>query len=444
MIGQTPGAPRNYETEGIVTAIDIQRSICKVICNDGRIISNVTWGQTYGGLGRSALNYSPVPRERVRVVYDQSSNPYISCSMQPIGFARTDKSFLGKFQELDDTYFYRRYNTGLGSIAASSGTSRPLDQIPGDTTITQGGATIGATNSGSIFIKSSSLAQIFLSKIDDIVRVVTRNYQQFSEVAKKTQTNVVGRIYQYHAWYYTGVSSRADAPEYEEVIGDVAAGDFAKGELVDPAGLPASDDRLYKRQVNNDGIMRYQENMDTNGEEDSISTDGGANHTFAERTNTQDDMFITNGTDTSTKTNTALKWKVIVDDGSSNGMKEITAKYAKIEVIGGGSSDMTFNDDGTVYLNSTTGVYVDTPEVIISNCDKIDLGNDASEHIVMGEQLGTWFESVLKVWNDTHTHIGNLGSPTSPPIAPFVVGDADSGNAAGGSGIYSARVTAED
>lgn len=340
------GKDKNYEVEGIVTSVDIVRGVCKVLCKDGRALINVPISPSFGGMGRSGFNYSPSHRERVRVRYDSGGNPYISSSCPPLTFSRQDKTYIGVVQEFDDKYFYSRYNASMVSSKGQAGTSRPIDQIPGDTSITQGGGVLGVTRVGSIFAKASPWAQIFVTKIDDMIKVIARNYHQFSESAKKVQENVKGRIYQYHAWYMTKESSRDDEPEYEEIIGDVAAGDFTKGDKTDVA-LPAADERLYQRQVNNDRTRRYTETMDVNGEETSTSTDGASNSVSKVHSNT--------------------KWSVLVSDGSSSGYEEIIATRALIQVQGGGSVALQFNDDGTATLVGDTSLLVDFPDVTVNS-----------------------------------------------------------------------------
>lgn len=47
----------------------------------------------------------------------------------------------------------------------------------------------------------------------------------------------------------------------------------------------------------------------------------------------------------------------------------------------------------------------------------LKLGLAAVQPVVLGTELTTLLTALL-LWADTHTHIGNLGSPTSPPIIP--------------------------
>lgn len=47
---------------------------------------------------------------------------------------------------------------------------------------------------------------------------------------------------------------------------------------------------------------------------------------------------------------------------------------------------------------------------VIVNSSNIELGEGAAESIILGDTFQTYFNS--------HTHLGNLGAPTSPPVVP--------------------------
>lgn len=47
---------------------------------------------------------------------------------------------------------------------------------------------------------------------------------------------------------------------------------------------------------------------------------------------------------------------------------------------------------------------------VIVNSKNIELGEEAAESIILGNTFQTYFNN--------HTHLGNLGAPTSPPIIP--------------------------
>ena len=81
-------------------------------------------------------------------------------------------------------------------------------------------------------------------------------------------------------------------------------------------------------------------------------------------------------------------------------------------------------NDGNYTIETTTKVTVKSPEVIIDAANTIELGLGASEDVVLGNRFMTLFNS--------HTHIGILGVPTSPPVNPMTTMQLSTG---GGSPI---------
>ncbi len=88
----------------------------------------------------------------------------------------------------------------------------------------------------------------------------------------------------------------------------------------------------------------------------------------------------------------------------------------------------------TVVINSAASVTVNTKKAVV-NSPKIDLGESSSlEPSVLGDKLADWIKKELKLQFDQHTHVGNLGRPTGPPILPL-----SEGTAAKGGAIYSKK-----
>jgi hypothetical protein len=54
---------------------------------------------------------------------------------------------------------------------------------------------------------------------------------------------------------------------------------------------------------------------------------------------------------------------------------------------------------------------VKAKDVIIDHANTIELGKGATEKVILGNKFMTLFNS--------HTHLGNLGAPTGPPITPM-------------------------
>lgn len=84
-----------------------------------------------------------------------------------------------------------------------------------------------------------------------------------------------------------------------------------------------------------------------------------------------------------------------------------------------GDSKIEIKDDGTLNVTQANNITITTDKdvnvkaknVIIDHASSIELGKGAKEKVVLGDTFMSLFNS--------HTHIGNLGAPTSPPISPM-------------------------
>jgi hypothetical protein len=77
-----------------------------------------------------------------------------------------------------------------------------------------------------------------------------------------------------------------------------------------------------------------------------------------------------------------------------------------------GDSKVEILDDGNMNITQAKKVTIKAENVIIDHATSIELGAGAIEPLVLGN---TFMNQVF----NTHTHIGNLGAPTSPPIVPM-------------------------
>jgi uncharacterized protein involved in type VI secretion and phage assembly len=77
------------------------------------------------------------------------------------------------------------------------------------------------------------------------------------------------------------------------------------------------------------------------------------------------------------------------------------------------------SDQELVFDSSGITVSDKNGNKIILASDGIKVGSDlSSEHFVLGTQFLTNITNFLVLLN-THTHVGNLGAPTSPPVTPM-------------------------
>jgi hypothetical protein len=68
-------------------------------------------------------------------------------------------------------------------------------------------------------------------------------------------------------------------------------------------------------------------------------------------------------------------------------------------------------NDGNITIITSKKATVKSPAVVIDAADTIELGKGAVERLVLGDTFMAFFNS--------HTHIGNLGAPTTPPVMPM-------------------------
>ena len=87
---------------------------------------------------------------------------------------------------------------------------------------------------------------------------------------------------------------------------------------------------------------------------------------------------------------------LIEDDG-----KLTVYRKGAIKIDCDAKADITVKDD--VKLKCTN--------LVVDHSSSVKLGANAKFHVVLGEEMKKLF--------DAHTHIGNLGAPTSPPMAPM-------------------------
>lgn len=100
---------------------------------------------------------------------------------------------------------------------------------------------------------------------------------------------------------------------------------------------------------------------------------------------------------------------------------QINIKPDKSIIVQNASGDGIFEmlDDGTmnitqanmINIKTDADINVECQNVIVDHASSIELGKGASEHLVLGEKM-------MKLFN-SHTHIGNLGAPTSTPMQPM-------------------------
>lgn len=245
--------------EGEVTSVDAIRKACQVKTAFGQNLTGVIW-----------LNHCS-PRFGDRVLMNTSTTNAIIIGVLPkIG---TDTDFAVNIdsdgsQVISDTGNY----AGLGNGVLND-PDKPGDIIAGDQIISNdAGGLYGLLRGGGFIAKASRLAQIFLSKYDDLVRIVGRNYELFTDMCIDVVANVRGRAYRFIGYSNSLANARNDIYEYQEYYGDTVLGEQLRGNNygytpITFAALPAANSVIKKHTVRtaaNQLLMRSETN--TNGE----------------------------------------------------------------------------------------------------------------------------------------------------------------------------------
>jgi hypothetical protein len=247
--------------EGTVTAVDPIRFICAVKTLNGRTFTGVRWLLPTGGTGNTGMNTLPALLDRV-VISTALGYPFILGCLPSIDSpdAGAD-NITGSLDSPDvgtDTAF-------RGVIVANP--AKPVDLFPTDFTYTaKGGAQISILSGGIAIIKASTLAQIVMSKFEGLIRIVTRNYQRFSDASSRVSVNMKGRLYEYFAVDTKLINNRNGTERYQEFYGDVAAAEVLQASPNNVTTLPVADARVRKISIKDaSGNIIMNETLSSDG-----------------------------------------------------------------------------------------------------------------------------------------------------------------------------------
>jgi hypothetical protein len=327
--------------EGIVTAVDPERMVCNVRSSFGQGFSNVTWLMHLD---------APMFNDRVLVTI-MTGNPLI----------------LGKIPKIsDDVSLATHIDTDsleadAGNLSGLSGglvgnAKKPGDIVAGDVIAsnTQGGL-VALLRGGTFVAKASRLAQILLSRYDDLVRIVGRNFELFTDVGSEIYANVRGRVYKFVGIGHNTTTGRSEAYRYTETYGDVALGESLRGNIYgsDPVGYPVATNIIKNVKVydgSNGLLMKYELDYTTGRQFQQVQNSGATSYTYVDHFSTQFDVKTFNGTYTRiTTTPTSVSV-------SYNGTNNVTITSSSILLSFNGTNTVTVSSSSIV-LSANSGAH---------------------------------------------------------------------------------------
>lgn len=411
--------------EAKVLTVDIVRSVCKCRTDRGQELVDVRWGYSLGQHKERGDNSHPVPEERVLIISARGEK-YIFMSIgSPQVPEASTRSSISRGRGISG--FHDKLNNTLGNDLLRREGSTPTEMMPGDKIYTgERGTLFGMLKGGTFIAKASGLAQLIISRLDDLFRIVSRNYEMFSDAMTHYSINLRGRVYSYIGHYKNQMSSRVHSPDYYEVFGDVAAGEVAKEKYLEEDLVLGAVDSIVKLQriPAKDGSGEtigtvWLSTYDTDGKrvETASTFDLGVKCVItSENGHWRVDVEGGGGTASIDVTPTEIKSLV--------GSCEIKQTADTVEITA--PTQVTVNT-ATANITATTSATLTSPAVTVttsaftlsaagggaSTATITNCAIAATGCVITGDAGSD--VNIAGVSLKNHSHIGNLGVATAPP-----------------------------
>lgn len=280
--------------EATVQSVDVARWVCTVKTTKGQRYNNVIWGMPSGGSGRSGVSFTPKMGDRVKLSTGLGY-PVIESFLPRIDRDPVSPISIDTGSAIGDT----------GKLTPLEGTSfnsgKAGDQVAGDHIISsEGGGFMAVLRGGTVMMKASSLAQVLVSKLDDLARIVGRSTEIISEVGVEIFASVKGTAYKYVAYAASPAEARLGLFRYTEYYGDTQTAEALKDtyELGSAGGSVSPGGPLKKiLVVDAAGLPLRVETTDSLGNVSTTTkTADGVSSSVVNYSNGQWDLTTTNGT----------------------------------------------------------------------------------------------------------------------------------------------------
>lgn len=371
--------PNSVFVKAKVLNVDIKRGVCRCVTDNGHMLTNVRWGYPLGQHKERGDNSHPVPEERVVLVKVAGEHVIFMSTGAPQVLDSTVRASINRGRGASD--FHERFNQSNGDDNLRREGSSPSEMVPGDKVFTgDRGGLFGLLRGGTFIAKASALSQIIVSKLDDLIRIVSRNYEMFSDAMVHYSVNLRGRPYTYLGYFKTQTSSRQDAPDYYEVFGDVACGVEAREEyLRDGLTLPATDDVVKYQRIavkELDGTMigsRWVSTYRLNGKREETSSNEAAD-VFLKLTSENGHWRIEVESPTGSASIDVLPERILHSVGDHCTIEQTaTSVTINTEVATVNASTSTTVNSPVTTVNASTSTTVTSPTVTVSASTSVNV-----------------------------------------------------------------------
>lgn len=345
-------------SEATVIAVDVQRGVCKCLTRDRRPVANVRW------LSPSNADIT-IPAEGDEVAIEQKNGAFYITGYLPVASVGEIPmpGVKGSASSTPDIADY----SPMKSNGIKGDRKNPQDIRPGDRVMSNKmGGIMGLLRSGTAILKSSAMSQVIVTKLGDLVRVVSRNYELFTDMDATYKVSTRGKLYSVYELYRSQADSRNERATVKRFEGMVGAGEaIGKGYATAAAGGNPADDGSYFREYLYDAanaLRRTTEKFITGRVRVLSQNSGGSSRMEEIRAENIASIKVHGGDtsyykmdETSIHLDVGTNWKVDIDKQgiriNSNGKVVIDANTSgKLTVTTTG--DMQFNATGNVNFNA--------------------------------------------------------------------------------------------
>lgn len=235
--------------EAYVAGVDLDRHECKVRADSGQTIHGVRWLKGAGGANSYGDNSSPSEQDRVMIM-KLPGNAHWILGYVPVATHINARSTGPAIAKQGETPAELANFSIAQSDSVAGDQSHPADQRVGDWTRTShGGGMIALLRAGTVMAKASPTSFFMLSPFDDLGRLVTRNWEHYTDVDSTKKLSVGGAVSMIHEVFPTSARARSELPSMREVRGGAAAvgdaGGIARRTTFDDGGAMTSQQTEY-------------------------------------------------------------------------------------------------------------------------------------------------------------------------------------------------------
>ena len=346
-----PVTPSALVDEGTVIQVDPIRYFCKVRTLSGQVMHSVQWLLPHGGTSRAGDRFAPGIGDRVMLNFGLGYPVIVGFFPRLQSEDGATPMSISDGVEIVDT---GSYSPEGGSIWADQ--NKAKDGLQGDRIISSvGGSMLALLRAGAVLIRSNRGSELFLSNFKSLVRVVSRNWEHFSDVSSDVIKNFKGRVYRYVGYAPTFLQAKAEDYRLHFYYGDAKAAETVKTAYNTYSGTPPTDTVVYKEQITDlvSSVPRelMRRTVDLTGNQEVWITNG----THFTRVTSTPESLTMKWNDQNTFTITEASIHAVHKDGAdvimdSNGIR---ATFGSGNINMSSSSIVSTYGSGTVTMDST-------------------------------------------------------------------------------------------